>query len=117
MTNMPYSIPHERALTEEEKQLIAFLLEREAPHRVGELDTLRVVARCGCGRCPTILFEADTTPAFIELANYIGQDGQGTPVGVALLERGGRLAELEAWSPAGVDITAWPDRLSLQRCG
>jgi hypothetical protein len=115
MNQPPYAIPHQRPLTPEEKQLIAYLLEREAPSRLGEIDALSVVARCGCGKCPTIMFIEDTSPLFTEMAHYLGQDGEGTPVGVVLLERHGRLAELEAWSPAGVDITALPELSTLKR--
>jgi hypothetical protein len=115
MADTPYSIPYQRPLSSEEHQLIAFLLEREAPSRLLEIDFLKVVARCGCGRCPTIMFGPDTSPSFSEIANYVGRDNQGTLVGVVLLERNGQLVELEAWSPSGVDISAWPMLSSLER--
>ena len=53
---MPYCIPHRRALSEEEHLLLTFLLEREAPGRVAEVASLKVIARGGCGKCPTVLF-------------------------------------------------------------
>jgi hypothetical protein len=115
MADMPYSIPYQRPLSTEERELIAFLLKREAPARLSEIDALSIVARCGCGRCPTVIFESRVAQPFSEIANYIGRDGQGTLVGVALVEREGRIAELEAWSPAGDDIVAWPMLSSLER--
>lgn len=115
MADTPYSIPYQRPLSSEERQLITFLLEREAPSRLSEIDSLNIVARCGCGRCPTVLFSPDTSQPFSEVANYVGRDNLGTMVGVALLESDGKLSELEAWSPSGVDIAAWPVLSSLER--
>jgi hypothetical protein len=116
----PYSIPDRRALTGEERSLLKFLLEREAPDRLGELDTLTVVARCGCGKCPTVLFgqTPDAEPLmgspFTELASYRGENREGVAVGVVLIAREGKLAELEAWSPHGPDIKSWPSIASLE---
>lgn len=115
MADTPYSIPYQRPLSSEERQLIAFLLEREAPSRLSEIDSLEIVARCGCGQCPTVMFGSGNYQPFSEIANYVGLDDQGTLVGVALLERDGKLSELEAWSPSGVDISAWPVLSSLER--
>lgn len=115
MADTPYSIPLQRPLSSEELQLVSFLLEREAPSRLAEVGSLGVVARCGCGKCPTVMFGADTSLPFSELANYVGRDSRGVLVGVALLERNGKLSELEAWSPSGVDIRAWPELSSLER--
>lgn len=115
MADTPYSIPYQRPLSPEERQLIVFLLEREAPSRLSEIDSLSIVARCGCGQCPTVMFGFGNYQPFSEIANYVGLDGQGTLVGVALLARNGKLTELEAWSPSGVDIRAWPSLSSLER--
>jgi len=115
-----YSVPDRRALTGEERSLLQFLLERQAPHHLPELGTLKVVARCGCGKCPTVLFGAaqDAEPLtgspFTELASYRGKNKDGVTVGVVLIEREGRLAELEAWSPHGPDITSWPAVAALE---
>jgi hypothetical protein len=116
----PYSIPDRRALTGEEQSLLRFLLERQAPHRLGELETLKIVARCGCGKCPTVLFgytpdaEPLTGSPFTELASYRGKNKDGVTVGVVLIEREGKLAELEAWSPHGPDIKSWPSVATLE---
>jgi hypothetical protein len=115
MADTPYAIPHQRPLSMEERDLLGFLLEREAPVRLSEIDALHVVARCGCGRCPTVMFDSTSSTPFTEIANYIGRDNQGTLVGVALLERNGKLSELEAWSPTGIDVHIWPELSTLER--
>ena len=115
MTDTSYAIPHQRPLSSDERSLMAFLLKREAPARLSEIDALSVVARCGCGRCPTVMFGPITSIPFTEIANYVGRDNQGVLVGVALLERDGKLCELEAWSPTGVDVYAWPELSTLER--
>jgi hypothetical protein len=119
--HMPYSIAHRRDLSGEEKVLLRFLLDREAPNRVSELESLKIVARCGCGTCPTILFahgtatEPTTAGPMTEVASYRGLNAEGVTVGVVLIDRGGRLAELESWSPEGNDITSWPPPSALER--
>ena len=119
-THTPYSVPDRRALTNEERSLVRFLLERRAPHRLGEVETLKVVARCGCGKCPTVLFgptqdaEPLTGSPFTELASYRGKNKDGVTVGVVLIERDGKLAELEAWSPHGPDVKSWPAVAALE---
>jgi hypothetical protein len=116
---LPYCVPHRRELSAEERSLLRHLLEREAPDRLGEIEQLKVVGRCGCGRCPTVLFgpDLDSPPLpsrpFREIANHIGRNADGVLVGVAVLEREGRIQELEAWSPWGEPITCWPDPSSL----
>ena len=115
----PYSIPDRRKPTPEERSLLKFLLERHAPNRLVEVDTLKVVARCGCGKCPTVLFgqkldaEPLTGSPFVQVASYRGKNKDGVTVGVVLIERQGKLAELEAWSPHGPDVKSWPPVAAL----
>lgn len=119
--HMQYSIPHRRALSGEEVTLLRYLLDHEAPSRLAELEGLRVVARCGCGKCPTVLFghgtsaEPLTSGPMTEVASYRGRNAEGVTVGVVLIDRGGKLAELEAWSPEGNDIASWPPVTKLER--
>lgn len=115
MPHFPYSIPESRSLTAEEREIVRYLLVQSAPGRVGELDRLKVVERCGCGRCPTILFvrhaDADESRGRI-VADFVG--GENSTVGVILWERAGLLAELEAWSLDGTDVSSWPAVSSLR---
>ncbi len=119
---MPYCTPHRRELSAEERSLLHLLLAREAPDRLSELDHLKVVARCGCGKCPTILFGHTLTaepvtqsPDEQEVASYRGVNAEGVDVAVSLVARNGRLAELEAWAPVGGDINSWPPTSNLER--
>ena len=119
--HQPYRIALRRELSAEEQALLRHILEREAPKRVQEIASLKVIARCGCGKCPTVIFgcsiESEPRPAmpFTEVANYMGRNAEGVLVGVALLEREGHLSELEAWSPEGDDVTSWPETFALVR--
>lgn len=76
-----------------------------------EADALEVFARCGCGKCPTIIFHAvpgkkhETEQV---LADFQGGDAQSGLVGIMLWERDGQLSELEAWSIDGSAVSAWP---------
>ena len=115
--DMPYSIPHKRELSQIERALLEYLISREATERLSEIDNLKVVARCGCGECPTVLFatslEQEPQQLGKELASYSGQNSEGIEVGVVLRECRGEITELEAWSPHGPEIKTWPplDRL------
>lgn len=117
----PYSLPLHRDLSDEERGLLQFILEREAPDRMQELAKLKVVARCGCGNCPTVIFglslEAEPRSArpFSEIASYMGRNSEGVLVAISLLEREGHVSELEAWAPEGADIAAWPPLSALER--
>lgn len=119
----PYSLPLRRDLTDEERSLLHFILEREAPDRTQEVPRLKVVARCGCGTCPTVIFglslEAEPRPAqpFTEIATYMGRNSEGVLVAISLLEREGHVSEMEAWAPEGADIAAWPPPSALERMG
>ena len=118
--NMHYSIEERRSLTPIEVELLTFMLGKEKPDRLSEIEELHVVARCGCGECPTVLFSVSPggepkTGVFSELAHFMGRNTHGELVGVALLERSGEICELEAWSPEGGSITAWPAVENLSR--
>lgn len=111
---LPYCMPHHRALRAEELALLRHLVDRDAPSRRPEIAGLVVVGRCGCGSCPTVMFGTSFEQApipsrpFRELAHHMGLNDEGVLVGVVLLEREGRISELEAWSPWGAPVRAWP---------
>jgi len=118
----PYCIVIRRELSVEEKALLSYLLKREAPDRLADLVNLKVVARCGCGKCPTVLFGTSLSSEPItsrspskEIASYRGRNAEGVEVGVVLSERKGQLAELEAWAPVGGDILSWPPASALEK--
>ena len=121
MDSFPYCIPCQRELTSEESDLVRYIVENNAPQRLSELGTLKVIARCGCGKCPTILFGSDlnekpnTKHPVNEIAEYYGLNSDGVTVGIILFVRDERLSELEAWSPKGEDIASWPKITSLTK--
>ena len=118
---MEYCIPHRRELTEEERELLRFLFADESVLAL-QIDRLKVVARCGCGQCPTVIFgeSLDDEPLTSSgattgdvVADYYGPDKNGTTVGVTLHERDGKVAELEASVVDVGDIEGWPSIESL----
>jgi hypothetical protein len=118
--HIPYSKPYRRPLSDLEKRLLAHILAAEHPERLAEINALHVVARCGCGQCPTVLFgqgpDADPVQGpEIEISSYRGRNIDGIDVAVTLLERDGKLAELEAWAPVGGDIRSWPPVSALAK--
>jgi hypothetical protein len=94
--------PEARALTTQESQLLAWLLEHGKPSaqaHLGAIEGLRVVARCGCG-CPSIDFVQ--VPGTLEiLSDYKWQDVDGHLFGAFAFAKEGRLAGLEVWSIDG----------------
>jgi len=108
---MEFCIPHKRELTQEERDLLSFFVKGQ-PAREAQIDRLKIVARCGCGECPTILFgesfdDEPLTTGYMEIADYWARATNGTLVGVVLFESGGRIAELEAVGWDG-DVDGWP---------
>lgn len=111
MSDFPYSIPERRLLTTKERALLQLLLSESSPQRAGEIDRLEVYARCGCGKCPTIMFRPEpekTKGNEAVIADYRGGDEVSGLVGIMLWERDGQILELEAWSIDGKDVTEWP---------
>ena len=113
---MKYCIIETRELTLTEISLLKFLV----PGRSEEVANLKVVARCGCGKCPTVLFRQDhelepLTGESKNLAYYTGKNADGEIVAIDLYERNGEIAELEASSLTGGDINVWPEINSLEK--
>ena len=94
----------ERDLSTEEKETVIKLLEAAAPGYSEQVAKLRVVGRCGCGKCPTIFFEPHELNLHEQdLSTYAGKDNAGGIVAVVLLQRQGRLSQLEYYSVDGHD--------------
>lgn len=118
----PYCVPDKRDLTRAEYVLLDFLIQQ-----VKEIDIsaseLKVVARCGCGMCPTILFgrayddEPITSKDADRLSDWSGKAENGTLVGIGMFAKDGMPTELEAWSVDGGDVENWPPLDAIQRDG
>jgi hypothetical protein len=103
-------IPNYRELTQEEKALLAFLVEGR-PDLAAQLEDLKVTARCVCG-CPTIAFgkspdENISPDGRSPVAEYRGRATNGTLVGVYLMESEGKIVELEGVGWIG-EFKEWP---------
>ena len=109
----PYCIPDRRELTDTESALLYFLLKQVDSVSVGAGD-LKVVARCGCGECPTILFgksigdEPITSSDSNAVMNWSGRAANGALIGIGLFAKDGMPTELEAWSVDGGEVVTWP---------
>ncbi len=116
---IPYCIPDKRDLTSKESELLDFLLEQVEGTIVSATE-LKIVARCGCGLCPTILFGKTLTDDPItskdseRLLEWSGRAENGTLVGIVLFVSNGFPTELEAWSVEGGDIENWPPIDAIQ---
>lgn len=118
--NYPYAVPCFRPFTADETRLLTYVVSREHPARMRELEGLMVIGRCGCQECPTILLGRSpqllpSSPSY-DLTHivYVGVNPQGVSVAVALLERRGQFSELEAWSFGGEAVRSWPRPEDLQ---
>ena len=109
----PYCIPHRRELSVREREMLAFLLSTNAPDRLGELEQLTVIARCGCGQCPGVLFGKDESDEPVTQGAKLIADMMTTPtrngfIGVMLWATDARITELELCSFGEFDITELP---------
>ncbi|MDR6301899.1 hypothetical protein [Mesonia maritima] len=53
---MKYSIPDKRELTKSEIDFLIYLFDKEKPEWTNLIGNLKIIARCGCGKCPGIIF-------------------------------------------------------------
>ena len=108
-----YSTPEERPLSQAERDFLAYLLGTYAPNRLGALEDLSVIARCGCGECPGILFapSLDSQPiteqAYL-VVDVITSSQPNAPIGVMLWGTDSRLIELEFCSYGDSDVIELP---------
>ena len=117
---VPYSSPEVRPLSEKEREFISFLLRVNAPDRLGELDGLSVIARCGCGQCPGIIFAPGPSDQPIAsephlVADMITTDQPDAPIGVMLWGTDSRLIELEFCSYGDCNATELPALAKLKQ--
>lgn len=61
---MKYSIQDKRELTESEIEFLTYLFGKEKSEWINLIGNLKVIARCGCENCPTIIFGKHLTRKF-----------------------------------------------------
>jgi hypothetical protein len=102
-------IPVERNLSSGERTLLQWLLMHgsyDASKYMSQIDSLRVVSKCGCG-CPTVDFALQSgrkVGGSDIVAEAGGKSPEGISVGVILHVREDELSELEVYSTEGLDV-------------
>lgn len=113
---MKYHIEHKRELNEEEKEILLHMLSNTSYS--DQIDSLKIVARCGCGKCPTVLFgktfEDEPVPNGRDVVQYQGLNSDGEVVCITVMAAAGKLTELEASSFSGGNIYSWPPIQSIE---
>ena len=115
---MKYSIPDKRELAKPEMELLNYLISKQKPEWKNSTKNLKVIARCGCGKCPTIMF-GKTLESEIEkgklIIDYFGKDKNGYLIGVSLFGNEKMPTELEFYSVNGEsEVTELPILDSLK---
>jgi hypothetical protein len=105
----PFREPLNRALTQQEKDLIRWLIEhsfvKDASRLLPQIERLSVVTKCNCG-CPTIDFALDGQPVAHKGEGFISDwiaEVDGMPVYVQLWISNDRISSLEVGSLPGTD--------------
>ena len=101
---MKYSIPDKRELTKSEIEFLTYLFGKEKTEWTNLITNLKVIARCGCGKCPTIIF-GETFDSEIQNGNliidYAGIGKNGELVGISVFGTDKIPTELEFYSIDG----------------
>jgi hypothetical protein len=117
--SFPYCIPDKRELTAEELDLLKHLVNQVDDIDI-DLGELKVVARCGCGTCPTILFgkSLDDDPITSSdsdvVMEWMGRPEPDKLIGILLFAKDGIPTELAAFSMSANDADAWPPLATIQ---
>ena len=109
---MKYCIPDKRELTKSEIKFLTYLFEKEKSEWNNLIENLKVIARCGCGNCPTIIF-GKTFESEIQNGNliidYAGKGKKGELIGISVFGTDKMPTELEFYSINGEsEITEMP---------
>ncbi len=115
---MKYSIPDKRELTKFEIEFLTYLFEKEKSEWTNLIGNLKVIARCGCGNCPTIIFgksfDSEIQKGHL-IIDYSGKGKNGELIGVSVFGSDKMPTELEFYSIDGEsDITEMPKIVTLK---
>ena|SRR5580700_7673462 len=118
------TIPQDRPLTSEERELLTWLLkhgEPEAAEYLSQIPSVRVIGQCGCG-CPTIDLavgdeQAARGSSSTIIADFCGTSPEGALVGIMVHVREGILSELEVYSLSDFKKFSIPRPESLEPFG
>jgi hypothetical protein len=104
MTKHPSTIADDRPLTQQETEVLRWLLDHGKPsaaEHIGEVGRVRVVSRCGCG-CASVDFIEAPRSAMEILSDHQWQDQKGRRFGAFAFAKEGKLAGVEVWSIDGL---------------
>lgn len=112
--SIPYCIEDKRELSIIEHDILLHLVRDSGLVKYeSQIKDLKVIARCGCGECPTIMFgktfDSKPVKGSVDLVRCMGISPNGTTIGIALMGTETELKELEAWSCCGGDFNTWPN--------
>ncbi|MDO6739437.1 hypothetical protein [Wenyingzhuangia sp. 2_MG-2023] len=97
---MEYSISHKRELTKYEIEFLTYLFENSKPEWVSLIPNLKVVARCGCGNCPIIIFDTSIEKKNL-IIDFTGKSTKDELIGISVFGNEEKPLELEFWSIDG----------------
>ena len=102
---MNYSISEKRELTQTEKKFLDYLFLNKKPEWTNFTKKLKVIAKCGCGKCPTIMFgenfESEVQENEKLRIDYVGKSKNGELIGISLFGTDQMPTELEFYSIDG----------------
>ena len=116
---MKYSIPDKRELTKSEIEFLTYLFVKEKSEWTNLIGNLKIIARCGCGKCPTVMF-GKTFDSAIQKGNliidYVGKGKNGELIGISVFGNNQMPTELEFYSIDGEsEITEMPKIETLEK--
>ena len=101
---MKYSIPNKRELIKPEIEFLTYLFGKEKPEWTNLIENLKIIARCGCGKCPTIIFgkkfESEIQKGDL-IIDYAGKGTNGELIGISVFGTDQMPTELEFYSIDG----------------
>ncbi|RFN59893.1 hypothetical protein [Marixanthomonas ophiurae] len=101
---MKYSIPDKRELIKPEIEFLTYLFKKAKPEWNNTIRNLKVIARCGCGNCPSILFEKRLDSKMQKgnlIIDSVGKGKNDELIGVSVFGNNQMPTELEFYSIDG----------------
>jgi hypothetical protein len=102
---MEYIIQDKRELNQTEIKFLTYLFEKEKTEWTNLIGNLKVIARCGCGNCPTIMFGENFESKVQENENlqidYTGKGENEELIGISVFGTDQMPNELEFYSMNG----------------
>ncbi|MDO6739334.1 hypothetical protein [Wenyingzhuangia sp. 2_MG-2023] len=99
---MTYNISENRNLSDVEFNLLKYLFKKEKPEWINIINNLKVIGKCGCGECPTIMFGENYDSKILKnqklLIDYVGKNKENNLIGIIIFGNKKTPTELEFYS-------------------